>query len=601
MKIPFKMASGFVVVLVAALLICGCRHNDTLSARQGEIEALIPFTPDSAYFILEEYNAKGSFSDKDNAVYWLLISKLTYEGGCDMAREKGSIVKGLSGAVDYFRSVDDRNNLVKALLYKGMSLKDKREYADAMVALQEALESVDDNNFFYRGKIFSLMGEISYETGDFSAYSDYLRDAWKSLVAMDSLEYMHNSQLVYGVALEKTQRKGEGMALMREVLDGAVIRGDTVMMKKICSVLGNDCLEKDDYAGAFSYYSTLASAGGVERMSENEISSYIKSMINAGIERDSIESVAGVMSRLYGADCLPYDYYKYKNDYKQAFRSLYKDYIRIKDERRKESLRYGKRMSHGFYMTNPEYGLESDEWGIMDAVALICFLSFIALLMVLSIMSFKKRSLGERGILQLVGKLTSDNHIDTDGAADVYVGMKQDKRIYLLGCRENNQEATEITYNEPVSESSDIEECVEVSESHPINLLRNVFKRLDVLYATFYRSEEPENRKKQIVARMQAEIDILRESPEFLEELEDEINFLTNNLLNDIYLSMARISVRQRRLVAFFYFGLSTDTICLLLDIKPGALYNRKNRLVEAIKKSKSMRKGELVSIITNS
>ena len=130
-------------------------------------------------------------------------------------------------------------------------------------------------------------------------------------------------------------------------------------------------------------------------------------------------------------------------------------------------------------------------------------------------------------------------------------------------------------------------------------LLRKIFGSLDLLYSEYYRTNEKE--RKGILGKMGEAIDMLRNDEDLLKELEMEINRCSDNILDDVYTDKDRLTVTQRRLTAYLYFGLSTETICELLQVAPDAYYNRKSRLLDRIKKFESPRRDELIRMISGS
>lgn len=130
-------------------------------------------------------------------------------------------------------------------------------------------------------------------------------------------------------------------------------------------------------------------------------------------------------------------------------------------------------------------------------------------------------------------------------------------------------------------------------------LLRKIFGSLDLLYSEYYRTNEKE--RKGILGKMGEAIDMLRNDKDLLKELEMEINRCSDNILDDTYSGKDKLMESQRRLVAYLYFGLSTETICELLQIAPDAYYNRKSRLLDRIRGFASPRRDELLRMINGS
>lgn len=101
------------------------------------------------------------------------------------------------------------------------------------------------------------------------------------------------------------------------------------------------------------------------------------------------------------------------------------------------------------------------------------------------------------------------------------------------------------------------------------DILQNIFLRLDHLYSAYYRMPESSTSAPQLIYAMETELQALREDDTLLTQLENEINQETSGILNHTYSKMKKVSANQRRLVAYLYFGLSVEMICLLFRISP--------------------------------
>lgn len=127
-------------------------------------------------------------------------------------------------------------------------------------------------------------------------------------------------------------------------------------------------------------------------------------------------------------------------------------------------------------------------------------------------------------------------------------------------------------------------------------LLARVFGILDILCAEYYRTTGNGKVRKGILARMRENLESLRSDAGFLTDLEKEINRDFVGILESVYDGLDRsLTSEQRRLVAFLYFRLSTETICELLQVTPSSLYNRKSRLLKRLGYSSSPRTRELI------
>lgn len=150
--------------------------------------------------------------------------------------------------------------------------------------------------------------------------------------------------------------------------------------------------------------------------------------------------------------------------------------------------------------------------------------------------------------------------------------------------------------------SAELKEKTEIFDSPVVSTnndkaLQSLLSQIDSIYESYYRHGETETGKRNIVGQVQDILGYIREK-EFLENLENAIDGETNNLLKDFYASVGVVQEKRRRLLVFSYYNLSVETICLILELTPNALYKRRGRLREAIEISGFPRSKELLKRI---
>lgn len=272
-------------------------------------------------------------------------------------------------------------------------------------------------------------------------------------------------------------------------------------------------------------------------------------MIKDSAPRDSITAIASEISGLYGQDELLHEYYSYIGDYYTAYGLLKKEHAILDNEfgnksRNNAIFQIHRNQEDKIATARFELKFEKERnfWIITSA------LLFAVILVLLTIYLVHREKIKTKELLAIIGILSHE---------------KQNLR------------------------KANMEE---------VPLLKTIFGSLDKLYSDYYCTAE--NDRKGIIGKMGETIGRLREDEEFLQELEKEINRCSDNLLDAVYAEHEKPTKTQRRLVAYLYFGLSTEAVCALLDITPSAYYSRKSRLLDRIESSSSSRKDELLQAI---
>lgn len=113
-------------------------------------------------------------------------------------------------------------------------------------------------------------------------------------------------------------------------------------------------------------------------------------------------------------------------------------------------------------------------------------------------------------------------------------------------------------------------------------LLENRFALIDSLCQTYYESQGTKSERKAIVEKVKSEIDAVR--TDSFPEMEQAVNDCRDNVLVKIKEGFPELKPEDYRLLVYLASGLSTRTICLLLDESVNVIYKRKSRLKSRLK-----------------
>ncbi len=309
-------------------------------------------------------------------------------------------------------------------------------------------------------------------------------------------------------------------------------------------------------------------------------------MIATGSPADSIELIATVISNDANFQKLPYEYYEYKKDYKQAYRGV------IEVLHQNDSLfieRYHSSVSHEVkgYMDEEQAKAELRishlnniiVWIIISGVLLICLLVVMVrfyavsrkkrekdLLYTLEILTKEKSEIVSR-----IDKLNSDNKNLSD---------------------ENDLLKTK--YAHYIHNRQDVQE----NESHfESDLLSKLFCQLDGLQREYYFHGKSEQGTGRIMERLSKLVELLRENMGLLNDMEGHINRDYDGVLAQVY-GAVRLNVNQRRMVALLIMGFSKEAVCQIMGIEMSSFYLRMNRLVKRIDGCRPPKQTEFLALI---
>ena len=115
-------------------------------------------------------------------------------------------------------------------------------------------------------------------------------------------------------------------------------------------------------------------------------------------------------------------------------------------------------------------------------------------------------------------------------------------------------------------------------------LLENRFSLINTLCQTYYESQGTKTERKAIIDKVKSEIESVR--TDSFPEMEQAVNDCLDNILVKIKDSVPDIKPEDYMLLVFLASGLSTRSICLLLDESVDVVYKRKSRLKSRLKES---------------
>lgn len=518
----------------------GARLADGLTA----IDSLLQTDPDSAYTLLERYERSRLVTPRDSAMFRLLWAE-----GRDKTFRDDTVADEITRAVDFFRHIGDRRNLMRSLYYLGRIRQNAKSYGAAIIAFQEGLENADSTELLYRGKLHTAASETASAIDDWPRMEDESRKAWECYIRLDSLVFAREAQLWYAVGLSQNGKIDKGISLLQSLYSTAADQRDTTFKDITIGYLAKSYLWKNDFHKSRQYLSSLYSSHR-NSLQLRELNLFLWTMIKDSAPADSLSIIASEIADEYGKDKVLHEYYAFIEDYFWAYKSLEREYLNLDNEYGKKSRNdaiflIGQNQENRISNIKLELKLEKERniWITISGILIVAILIMVFI--------YRIRS-KDRKIKELLGTVS--------------VFSKEYSDSPKPGMTENP-------------------------------LLRKIFKSLDDLYSQYYRTSEGE--RKGIIGKMGDIIERLRKDKKFLSELEMEINRCSNNILHDIYSGENKLTESQRRLVAYLYFGLSTETICELLQVAPDAYYSRKSRLLGRIKGFASPRRDELLRMIS--
>ena len=155
-----------------AFSFTGCQDRKGTAPILKEAEALMYTRPDSALQMLETISQSEQLTGKEQADYALLLTQ---------ARSRNRITATSDSliriATDYYQDSNDKARKAKAFLYLGDVYMDMQNHIEAMKALKQAEEQVNDAESSVQSLIYSNLAYLNRESGNYELAWKYYQKA----------------------------------------------------------------------------------------------------------------------------------------------------------------------------------------------------------------------------------------------------------------------------------------------------------------------------------------------------------------------------------------------------------------------------------------
>ena len=143
-------------LLVALLLLAGCRQGSVDSARLVELDSLIAVAPDSAAALLEAIPDDSLPTAADRAYRALLLTQAKYKADIHAYR-----LDTINLAVDYYADGHDKDKRTRSLLYKGCVMEELPQLDSAMYYYKYAEDmATQSGDTYHRGYALMRMASL---------------------------------------------------------------------------------------------------------------------------------------------------------------------------------------------------------------------------------------------------------------------------------------------------------------------------------------------------------------------------------------------------------------------------------------------------------
>ena len=162
----------YILCCLLTLSFTGCQDRKGTAAVLKEAESLMYTRPDSALQMLETISQPEQLKGQEQADYALLLTQ---------ARSRNRITATSDSLIrittDYFQDSNDNARKAKAFLYLGDVYMDMQNHVEAMKALKQAEEVLDDAEASVQSLIYSNLAYLNRESSNYELAWKYYQKA----------------------------------------------------------------------------------------------------------------------------------------------------------------------------------------------------------------------------------------------------------------------------------------------------------------------------------------------------------------------------------------------------------------------------------------
>ena len=162
----------YILCCLLTLSFTGCQDRKGTAAVLKEAESLMYTRPDSALQILKTISQPEKLTGQEQADYALLLTQ---------ARSRNRITATSDSLIriasDYYQDSNDKARKAKAFLYLGDVYMDMQNHVEAMKALKQAEEVLDDAEASVQSLIYSNLAYLNRESSNYELAWKYYQNA----------------------------------------------------------------------------------------------------------------------------------------------------------------------------------------------------------------------------------------------------------------------------------------------------------------------------------------------------------------------------------------------------------------------------------------
>lgn len=219
---------GFIMIFI--FIGCFCQCSDKIDYTLKQAELIMTEMPDSALNLLQSIDKNSLNSDRQKALYALLLSQALDKNYIDITDD--SII---SIAVNYFEYNDEPHYAMLAHYYNANIASNANRYSDCIIECMKAeniAKSLNDN--FYLGMIYRQYAYIHNHTCNYIDELNYNKLSYNYFCKTNKVEHIKYAYLDLATSYNNTKQFDKSITILENIINNPDYKNDTVF---ICEAL----------------------------------------------------------------------------------------------------------------------------------------------------------------------------------------------------------------------------------------------------------------------------------------------------------------------------------------------------------------------------
>ena len=175
-----------ILCIIILLIIVGCSHEQTHNELLTKAEQIVFTHPDSVVGMLSPSWNDSAINEADRALFGLIYTEALHRSGLYIGSD--SLI---SASKEYFEQQGDDEHLARALLHDGIILYQQQKTREGILSMKQAEHMAGDlNEPAFDWYLFSVLGDVNDNVGDYILTLRYYKQALKSAQQVDNKQWI---------------------------------------------------------------------------------------------------------------------------------------------------------------------------------------------------------------------------------------------------------------------------------------------------------------------------------------------------------------------------------------------------------------------------